>query len=270
MKITNITFVGEYDSEESTSITKNRIDGILNQVSQFPYMFDKVMIKLRFELDDPSEFVSYIYRKIFEVGYLRRQKSARSKNDYLMLDLSEVLMYINRATPPILANKIPESTKCISDIIEVLKTFVMEESPSLKTNISILKEVIMMKQFPDESFPNVIDPILPKIDYLRKMNISKDNPTGISNPMIYIIYSSQSIKDIINGNETNLSGVIIFNKFDKNVKALITELDKVNADLISFRDDNNIKYITFNDAVFGVNDNLALREIIKRTYSKLI
>lgn len=261
MKITNIMFIGEIHKDD-ISLSKNKIDGLLKQVFQFPYIFDNTIIKLQFELDDPSEFVSFIYRKIFEVGYLRRPITTRSRNNYLMLDLSEVLMYINRATPPILADMIPESTKCISDIIEVLRTFVMEESPSLKTNISILKDVIMMKQFPDESFPNVIDPILPKINYLRKLNIS--------NPMLYIIYSSQSIKDIINnGDRTNISGVIIFNKFDGDIKALITELDNVNADLISFRDNNNEKYLTFN-ADFVVNDNPALREIINRTYSKLI
>ena len=137
MKVMNIIF------DESLGFSVKDIDELLYNDIKNDYIFEKAYVSIFIEGANP---IDVLYRKYWEDVYLQNDYDHRSsycdKSKFKMiLSLNEVMMYINKATPPRLHDLI-DTIKSVDDIIKTLEEFLIVESDMLITYHSFFKEVL--------------------------------------------------------------------------------------------------------------------------------
>lgn len=221
MKVTNINF------DESLGFSIEDINGLLYNGIRNDYIFEKSYITISIEEADP---IDVLYRKYWEDVYLQNDDKHRSfidkcsfidKSKFIMiLSLNEVMMYINKATPPILHNLI-DTIKNVDDIIKTLEEFLIVESDMLMTYHSFFKEVLHFYRYETTKTPKLSN----SLDYVKNQFIQKCKNRNNFNPVIVFKYShdndipSKVIKsyneDIIDNNGINIFNCLINEKNDK-------------------------------------------------------
>lgn len=137
-------------SHQLPHITSNYVDGLLKQGIFNDYIFERVFWKIHLQVDSMTD---YLYRLMWEQLYLKMTDKNSSYNNageilILRLSLSEAYQFIQRATPPILHNQIPESTKSLKDIRDLLVTFLTEDNGGmLITYLSYFKQMTHLESF---------------------------------------------------------------------------------------------------------------------------
>lgn len=112
-------------------------------------VMDTTFIKLRFELTDPTEYTSFLYRLMWEKMYLRWE-STETKMDIthygivdIQISLSEAMNFINEITPPIFKGSLKKHIKTIDDIRSMIESNFTDESTK-EYNIDMFKKIIHM------------------------------------------------------------------------------------------------------------------------------
>jgi hypothetical protein len=122
-------------------------------------LFNDAIIPITLNIDHPKEVFD---RWIWESEYLRfpfQSGVSLHQNDgiefHMKLTLSEALDFIYKATPPVLQDRIPESTTNVYDVIECLKTFLLEDnSGQQKYYMSLFEQMTHLKP---TNIPSKID-----------------------------------------------------------------------------------------------------------------
>lgn len=215
MKVTSINF------DESLGFSIEDINGLLYNGIRNDYIFEKSYITISIEEADP---IDVLYRKYWEDVYLQNDDKHRSfidKSKFIMiLSLNEVMMYINKATPPILHNLI-DTIKNVDDIIKTLEEFLIVESDMLITYHSFFKEVLHFYRYETTKTPKLSN----SLNYVKNQFIQKCKNRNNFNPVIIFKYShdndipSKVIKsyneDIIDNNGINIFNCLINEKNNK-------------------------------------------------------
>lgn len=147
----------------------------------------------------PNKWIDCFYRLFWENNYLHMPHTDQSvfinfgaignKNDFnafrMTMSLSEVFDYLYDACPPLYREHLPESTRNLDDIIDLLKTFLMEKSAQQEMYQSIFQKITKYGYFEK---PNVID--FKYMDAIRK-----HTPTGLVTQIIYATKPIQNFRD---------------------------------------------------------------------------
>ena len=215
MKVTSINF------DESLGFSIEDVNGLLYNDIKNDYVFEKSYITIFIEDTNP---IDVLYRKYWEDVYLQNDdehKSSYKESKFKMvLSLNEVMMYINKATPPRLHNLI-DTIKSVDDIIKTLEEFLIVESDMLITYHSFFKEVLHFYRYETTKTPKLSN----SLDYVKNQFIQKCKNRNNFNPVIVFKYShdndipSKVIKsyneDIIDNNGINIFNCLINEKNDK-------------------------------------------------------
>lgn len=226
--------IEDIDFQISSYYDIDTINHFLEQGHNMPIIFDDCILSVTIKNVNREEF---LYRRLFEDSFLHR-KVWKSNVIDLYISLSEAMLFINTATPPILKDKIRESTSNINDVIECLKTFLIEDSKSRPTHISIFKDCVMLKRF-ENPWKQMItnNPML-----LKKCEtmIDMSNSNNL-NHAIYIMYSQFPISRLLeyhkDKKELLLDGTYVFlckqHDDDLNLKLLYDISSNKNSNIIA-------------------------------------
>ena len=147
----------------------------------------------------PDKWIDCFYRLFWENNYLHMRHTDQSmfvnfdtmntKKDFnafwMTMTLAEVFDYLYDACPPLYREHLPESTKNLDDIIDLLKTFLTEKSAQQEMYQSIFRKITKYGYFEK---PNVID--LSYMDAIRE-----HNPVGLVTQIIYATKPIQNFRD---------------------------------------------------------------------------
>ena len=167
--------MGIFNIKSITYISKPGLDEIVSYLlstnNHDDYIFDHVFFKIILD-KNAGNIVNYLYRLLWESSYIKSSKMSNTSNNTddieIYISLSEAIAIIMKCTPPLLASRISEGTKSISEIIDTLKVFLMEESKELTHYQSIFKKHIHL-----EVFNTIENNDLSRLDYLTDTNCGK-------------------------------------------------------------------------------------------------
>jgi hypothetical protein len=147
-------------SIEQRLIIPDNIKVMLKKGIRSERLFNDHRIIVTLDIDHPK----YVFdRWMWESEYLRFDRLSptiiRPDDDTIgfrmALTLSEALDFIYKATPPVLQDKIPESTTNVYDVIECLKTFLLEDNGGQqKYYMSLFEQMTHLKP---TNIPSKID-----------------------------------------------------------------------------------------------------------------
>jgi len=154
----------------------------------------------------PKKWIDCFYRLFWEDNYLhiprtRHSKFVRHESKDIFdlfemhLTLAEVMDFLYDATPPLLRNQLPSGTQTIDDIVELMKTFLIEESKQRDMYQSIFQKITKYGVFEKR---NVMD--LQKMQLLRQKT-----PTGL---LCQVIYSTSALQTMFDTNVT-VNGIFL-------------------------------------------------------------
>ena len=150
----------------------------------------------------PKKWIDCFYRLFWENNYLHLGSGDQShfiqymkpdeKNNTntfnafeMTITLAEVFDYLYDATPPLYRKELPNSTKNIDDIVDLLKTFLIEDTAQTQMYQSIFQKITKYGYFEK---PNVID--LSYMDAIRKAT-----PTDLVAQVIHANKPIESFSD---------------------------------------------------------------------------
>lgn len=259
MKITDIK-IRENDN-------LNVINSLLKYGKNIPYVFDNIFFEIYYT---GLENTKFIYRRLYEDSYLNRTRENISTTEYLLISLSEVHIFLRKATPPILSKQLKESSTNVYDIIECLKLFLIEESVSLPQYHSIFLEECNLNSF-DNSWEYIT--MLDNSPIKRKLSFMINN----INDDFIIINGSQASIVTITKNEFDRNNMIVYTLmfkygFENQVcSKILKELDSMNPGFIAVGEFSDFKGIMLS---MSLNENNKIPNIISaiinKSYKKFI
>jgi len=213
--------------------------------------------------EDSDKFVDLMYRILWETVYLKSGVKSfyNPHNDIITMyvSISEVIGFINKATPPRLQHLIPESIKTIDSILELLKQFLMDDNGGhLITYLSYFKE-----HFRFQCFETRWTYDKKRMEILRKMN-----PQGV---LADVEVCTCSIDNILNKDSLYQSILLTFHGYTRNdIKKIYDIIYLTDNHLIisNIMKDNTGTYITaFSNMSF--NPSKELKNIISKTHNSI-
>lgn len=199
----------------------------------------------------PDNFTDFLYRRLWETIYLRRDMSCWSSincPDSVNLKISfvEAINFIKSVTPPIYQSRVHELYYDPDNIKKSLELFLKDDAESvIKQNISVFKKGIGFQKFETSSKYD-----MDRINYLRKKTDSS---------IIIDVEICSDFRSVLNGDTSNsyidLQGVIsYYNRLD--LCNILTQLqnelpymyilnvfsDDMNGNFIEFYIDKKISY----------------------------
>jgi hypothetical protein len=235
------------------------------------HYFEHVMFNI---IVEPDSWQDFLFRYLWESVYLRRSSSEQSVPCYknkitknsdsclLKVSLAELLEFITVATPPSLKHLIPDSTKNVKNIMDVIKEFLFKENGGQKQLYhSMFKKVLRMELFGTKKTYDV-----KRMDSLREYNPNLKDDVDIT------IDVESATSDIFNhffildkGNFGMQITIQFIN--DTQIKYLLSH------DLLKTFDITNVYLIKKNlyVSMYTLNyiPNDAINKIIKHSYSSL-
>lgn len=183
MEIVSITKADGMDNEPISTLLQKGIR------SESLYYQTAVHVVIK-----PTKWIDCFYRLFWESNFIHMTQQQQSTiNDdglfHMNLTLAEVFDFIYDATPPLYRNQLPDSMRNIDDIVELMKTFLLEQSEQQTMYQSILCKMVKYGVFDK---PNNI-----QLNYVEL--IRKYVPTGIIGQVIY------SVSPIENFNGMNIN-----------------------------------------------------------------
>lgn len=160
-------------------------NGIFNDV-----LFERHSIMVTAQVDD---LVDLLYRNLWERVYLRRcdisgitKVSTNECN--LFVSISEAILFINRATPPVLRNTIEESCSSVSSIITALETFLVNDADKMHNfYLSTFAEILHLNPFQTVAFDKKAQVVL------RMSSLIQDEPV-----CCHVQYANAPMAEICN------------------------------------------------------------------------
>ena len=251
------------------------INHFLHRGDMIPRLFDDCIITVTFENSiNPLELLN---RKLFEDTMFIRG-DIKSDEHHIYISLSEAILYINSVTPPILKGLIPESITTLDDVIDVLKTFLMEEIPFLETHIDTFKLKMNMK----DTLPNLWEEtyIQNNINQRRLDYLLYQSPFRESLNVMSVEYSDVPINEICSDDKPDLEfsmiGVCLVPKdvpFPKEFYKIMEDVTEFGRILMVGKNayDTHIGFAVILDRVRKQPDRTpVIPAIIKRSYEKLL
>jgi hypothetical protein len=108
-------------------------DNLLEHGYYSDSLFDQCFIQVTVNIDDNHN--APIYRKLWEDVYIKTSNSITKFNEtnelVVGITISEAIGFIYKATPPRFQKSIPDSHKCVDDIIKSLETFLLGDDSIL-------------------------------------------------------------------------------------------------------------------------------------------
>ena len=209
MEILSIKKASGLDSEPYVTLLNKGIR------SESLYHINAVHILIK-----PTKWIDCFYRLFWEANYLHLKYVDMSKfisftDDKswdvfeMHMTLAEAFDFLYDATPPLYRKGLPDSTKNIDDIIELMKTFLLEKSKQLETYHSIFEKITKYGWFEK---PNVMD--MRYLDVMREQT-----PTG---PICQVLYSTTPLERYHDESHVTTYGIFVlgFNN-NKDVKEFI-------------------------------------------------
>lgn len=171
-------------------------DNLLKQGYYSDSLFDQCFINVTVNIDDNP--LAPIYRRLWEDVYIKISNSITKFNKahelVVGITMSEAIGFIYKATPPRFQKSIPDSHKCVDDIVKSLETFLLGDD-SYIAFYSMFYEFAHLKKF-DTQWQN-----------FEKIKVGADLITTIL-PRgctfgFYIYASTHPISDLAAGKDSN-------------------------------------------------------------------
>ena len=124
------------------TIENNRFHDVINETlnsgsyNESLYYKYTLMVTIKPEKED---FLSMLYYRAFweSIGDHKEIYPAEKNTYTFLMSLMTAIDFIYEATPPLLQSKIKESITSIDNIVEILKTYLLEDNPDRELRIGI-------------------------------------------------------------------------------------------------------------------------------------
>lgn len=171
-------------------------DNLLEHGYYSDSLFDQCFIQVTVNIDDNHN--APIYRKLWEDVYIKISNSITNFNEanelVVGITISEAIGFIYKATPPRFQKSIPDSHKCVDDIIKSLETFLLGDD-SYIAFYSMFYEFAHLTKF-DTQWQN-FDKIKAGADFITSV-LPKGCTYGF-----YVYASTHPISDLAAGKDSN-------------------------------------------------------------------
>jgi hypothetical protein len=124
------------------TIENNRFHDVINETlnsgsyNESWYYKYTLMVTIK---PEKADFLSMLYYKAFweSIGDHKEIYPAEKNTYTFLMSLMTAIDFIYEATPPLLQSKIKESITSIDNIVEILKTYLLEDNPDRELRIGI-------------------------------------------------------------------------------------------------------------------------------------
>lgn len=249
------------------------VESLLDQGIHSDGVFEQVFINITLaDINSAPESVNLLYRLLWENNYMKYSSMHQSEflnttidEDTervvnLSISLSEAIGYIYMATPPALQHQIPNSIRSYDDIIELLKTFLMDtKSPEYRHYLDLFFIHTHYRPFETQWKLKMQQE---KAKYLYDHRYQKTYPA------LYLIYSDHSIHYMYNPipEIANMYGILVADK-----STIVDAVDIITDN--DFRVDNiyiekGITYIVIRNQMLEIDREMS--DLLKASYGNLI
>lgn len=258
-------YIRSIEKESNSENHLTLVDTLLSQGIHSDGIFENTFIKI--EIEDARvaiDSLNQLYRLLWENNYIKLQSTNRSSDitrtwHQLVITLSEAIGFIYKATPPILQKDIPDSIRSYDNIIELLKTFLMDKkSPEYVHYLDLFFSHVRYKPF--ETQWN----LKPQQEKANMLYEFKDRIS----PILYIIYSTADVMRMFSPmtDHVYMYGMLVADKTTiDDALCFITDYD-FHVDNIHI--ENGLTYITIWHDQLTVDSDVC--DLIKTSYKSIM
>lgn len=228
-------------------------------------VFENSTIDIVTRIENPFD---YIYRKLWETMYLRRDMSIISRKStngmyIIKMSFAEAISYIHAVTPPVFQPRVDELTESVDIICDILKHYLIEKNDQLQYHLSIFKKLMHIEYF--ETHTNYD---INRTDILRKYSSS-----GI---IIDVEVCDCSFNDMYNGNVSSPISVMVMVNCNtkKEISEIIDIIERNDSKkwriINAFKNDDIGYFIECFTRSYDSESSKLVQEIITKTYKPIM
>lgn len=197
MKVLNITSLPTMSNDNQFEVFQYMLRNNIRSEA----IYNQHFISIEILIEDNKELIDVYYRLFWEANYLNlreHSKLTKTVDDFkfeMNITIGEALDILYDATPPLLREQLPNSTKELEDIVLLLKTFLMEDDPQQITYIGIMRQHTKFQIF-EKGTSFTTD----KISLIRR-----SVPSGV---ICHVMQSDISIKSLMDN--SFMEGLVLF------------------------------------------------------------